>query len=90
MPSIKQQIKRDLITTSDIPVQFIPRTQSYNLGLMVCLLCNLASPEDPLHLYSYIRDKIREGKTKDIYNMVKDNKRVFKASTTTKEKQDDL
>lgn len=76
MPSVKQQIKKELITNSDIPIKFIPRTTSYNLGFIVCLLCNLISNE-PNKLYDFLRDKIREGKNKELYKLVKDNEKLF-------------
>lgn len=76
MPSAKQQMKKELILTSDIPIKFIPRTTSYNLGFMVCLLCNLLSCE-PNKLYDFLRDKIREGKNNELYKLVKDNERLF-------------
>lgn len=78
MPSAKQQIKKELIIGSDIPIKFIPRTTSYNLGFMVCLLCNLLS-DDPNKLYNFLRDKIREGKHKELFILIKDNERLFKS-----------
>lgn len=86
MPSAKQQMKKELILNSDIPFKFIPRTTSYNLGLMVCLLCNLLST-DPNKLYDFLRDKIREGKYKELYELVKDNERLFNSLSTKASKE---
>lgn len=80
--SLKQQLKKELIENSDIPIKFIPRTTTYNLSLMVCVLCQVVKPSDPESLYSFLRDRIHEGKTKDIYQRLLRVRGLFNISTS--------
>lgn len=80
--SLKQQLKKELIENSDIPIKFIPRTTVYNLSLMVCALCQVVKPSDPESLYNFLRDRIHEGKTKDIYQRLLRVRGVFNILTS--------
>lgn len=80
--SLKQQLKKELIENSDIPIKFIPRTTVYNLSLMVCVLCQVVKPSDPESLYNFLRDRIHEGKTKDIYQRLLRVRGLFNISTS--------